>query len=114
MKYENVQMLSKSEAIEKLKSGDVTTICETLVSLAFHEADWKWVENRCLEYILNPNTEIKGAAVVCLGHLVRIYGQLHLDKVLPLLEEIAKDDDLKDKVENTLSDIEMFYGNKQK
>lgn len=80
----------------------------TLVRLAFHDSDWRWVQSRCLEYSGHPDADVRGAAVTCLGHIARIHRQLDLDEVLPVLERLHRDPDLFGHAEDSLNDIEHF------
>lgn len=50
--------MSKQAAEKAFASTEVKRICEALVSIAFYESDWKWVQSKCLEFINNENPEI--------------------------------------------------------
>jgi hypothetical protein len=44
MSYQDSQRMSKQAAEEAFASTEVKCICEALLSIAFYESDWKWVQ----------------------------------------------------------------------
>ena len=50
-------------------------ICQALVSIAFYEQDWPWVQEQCLVLLSNKASAIRGLAATCLGHIARMHGQ---------------------------------------
>ncbi len=111
MKYHDPQPISRTEAEAALKSGDADTICDTLVRLAYHDPDWQWVQNRCLNFIKHPNADVRGLAATCLGHLARIHGELDLAIVKPTLLALKNDPEVSGYAESALDDIQMYLEN---
>ncbi len=46
MNYQDSQRMSKQAAEKAFASTEVKRICEALVSIAFYESDWKWVQSK--------------------------------------------------------------------
>ena len=113
MQYWEPEPLSREEEEAGLHSDDPSVICETLVSCAYYDDDWRWVQERCLEFMHHWNRQVRYVAIICLGHLVRIHGVLDLDRVQPALKEMVKgsepDPDILDAVLSARSDIRIFY-----
>jgi hypothetical protein len=107
-RYHNVFPVDKVAAEKNFASEDVEKICHTLVAVALHEIDWKWVQDKCLTFFMNESPDISGLAATCLGHLARIHGQLEKDKVIPLLKSRLNDPAIAGQIEDALNDIEMF------
>lgn len=85
MRYQHSQPVAKEAAESLLSKGGSDQICETLVSLALHEPDWRWVQNKCLHFLDNEDASIAAISATCLGHLARIHGQLDRAEVLSAL-----------------------------
>jgi hypothetical protein len=91
-----------------LQERDGPTRSRALLALALHDEDWRWVQNLSLELINDPDPAMRGTAVLALAHLARIHRKLDLDKVLPELKRLKHDAAISGRVEDALSDIEIF------
>lgn len=114
MKYKAEGRTSWERASEVFASGDVGEISAALVAVALNDSNWRWVQNRCLEFLNNDNFEIRGVAATCLGHIARIHGRLDEDKVMPALRERLNDQAISGRIEDAIEDIGMFLRNRRK
>ena len=103
-----VKPIERSEAEVGLTSGMPDMICDALVRITYHDPDWRWVQEVCLELASHPNPQLSGLAVTCLGHLARIHGVLDLEKVLPTLKRLREDPKISGRVDDALDDIKTF------
>jgi hypothetical protein len=108
MQYEEIDSMSRSDAMAALGSADPRDICEALVRLAFHDPDLRWVQSLCIELTGHSIVEVQSTAILCLGHLARIHKALDLEKVVPLLIELSKNPLLSSRVDDVMDDIEIF------
>lgn len=108
MHWDEVKPIDRQDAEVALATEDDEVVCDALVRCTFHENDWKWVQSQCLRLLQSPAITVRIVAVTCLGHLARIHGVLDLDRVLPVLSELAKDSRIAGRVEDTLDDIRLF------
>jgi hypothetical protein len=108
MRYEEVKPVSRDEAEVALSSGSPDALSRTLLSMAYHDDDWRWVQDTCITFTNHPDPEVSALAVTCLGHLARIHGVLDTDKVLPVLEKLRKDPKIAGRVDDALDDIKMY------
>lgn len=108
MTYLEVVPISREEAESAILSDDPDAICNALLQLTYHDPDWQWVQNLCLQFVQYKDMNIRGLAVTCLGHLARIHGVLNTEKVVPILKDLRHDSDIGGKVEDALDDIQMF------
>jgi hypothetical protein len=108
VKYEEPQPISREEAELALGSGNASRICSALVSIALHEPDWAWAQDRCLQFMGSPDPEVRGLAVTCIGHIARIHRMLDLPVVEAALKAGLSDPDIQGRVEDAIDDIETF------
>src|SRR5262249_1740885 len=108
MQYEEIDPISRSDAMAALGSANPTDMCEALVRLTFHDPDWQWVQNLCIELTKSSTVEVQSTAILCLGHLARIHKALDLEKVAPLLIELRKVPLLSGRADDAMDDIEIF------
>ena len=103
--FENVGPIDRAAAEVEFASGDSLRICKALVSLAFHDPDWHWVQDICLRFLNDNNPEIGGVSATCLGHLARIHGKLDRERVVAALRNRLDDPEIGGRVEDALDDI---------
>lgn len=108
MHYQEIKKISKREAESLFASQQINLVCEALIALAFYEQDWKWVQNKCLDYLENNNPEIRGVAATCLGHIARIHHKLEKKKVISALQKRLNDIQISGQVNDALDDIAIF------
>ena len=110
--YKEPVPISRAEAQLAFSSGKPQKICDALVRVTFNEPDWRWVQDECLRFIDNPNPDVRGLAVTCIGHIARIHGHLDTERVIERLKRIGKDDEIYGRVEDALDDIKTFINEK--
>src|ERR1051326_2548243 len=93
------------------RSENKDAICDALVGIAYYDPDWRWVQSYCLLFLNHRDADIRGLAATCLGHLARIHRVIDLNIVLPELKKLLKDPEIGGRVEDALSDIEIFLKN---
>jgi len=98
--------MTREEAESAFASGDSEEIAFALVNVAFHDPDWRWVQEKCLGLAQNDIAAVRQIAVTCLGHVARIHRELDLERVLPVLNKLSRDSEVH--VEDALDDIRMF------
>jgi hypothetical protein len=108
MIYEEIGPITREAAEVAFRGGDPMESVKALLSLAYHDPDWRWVQERCLEMLKHPSETVRGAAVISLGHLARIHRTLDLGIVVPALEAVRCDAALAGKVEDAFDDIAVF------
>jgi hypothetical protein len=107
-KYHEIFPMSRSELERLIDSGNDSAIIQGLLSAAYYDPDWRWVQNLCLRFLSNPDNGIRSNATMCLGHLARIHGQLDIEIVMPRLRELLSDPSIAPSAEDALEDIKLF------
>ena len=108
MKYQKPRCMSKAEAERIFSSADASSLQGALVSMALHEPDWRWVQEKCLGLTAHPDAGVRALAATCLGHIARIHRQLDLDIVMPRLELLLADPETAGYAETAIDDVKMF------
>ena len=100
-------------ALQQIKSDETDRIVDALLSLAFYEDNWMSVENLCIGHSSHTDSKVRGIAILCFGHLARIHGQLHIEKVMPIINKalIDKDDFIRGHAYDAKDDINTFLKN---
>ena len=112
MYYQDVSTITRQEAESAFSSGNSEAICNALVSIAYHDPDWRWVQNRCLLFCKHPDPMVRGLATTCIGHLARIHKVLDLPKVIRILKELQSDSEISGRAQDAMDDIKMFLDDK--
>jgi hypothetical protein len=108
LQYQETLPISCEEARENLKSDNPICVNDALVRLTYHDPDWQWVQDQCLQLLNSNDPVVKGLAVSCLGHLARIHKIIDTAKVVPILNSLLEDPNVGGRAEDALDDIEMF------
>jgi hypothetical protein len=108
VKYEAVVERDRAEIEILLRSSDKGDIERALLSAAYYDPEWRWVQTQCLRFTHHSEQNVRWIAAICLGHLARIHRQLDLELVLQRLTEMRADQLVKPAVEDALDDIRFF------
>jgi hypothetical protein len=109
--YHNVEPIARADAEAALRSGDPSKVCNALVGIAFHDPDWQWVQHWCLRLIDDPDSDVRGLAATCLGHIARIHKTLDESLARGVLERVRecdKDPKVRGRAEDALGDLDLF------
>jgi len=93
MKYEKIEPISREEAEAIICNGDPEAIGLTLIRLAYHHRDWRWVQDLCIGLSEHEDKWVRRNCATCFGHLARIHRKIDLEKVNPVLRRLLDDAD---------------------
>jgi hypothetical protein len=108
MIYKSVAPISRSEAERIFAGEDTDAKVHTLLSVAYHDPDWRWAQNQCLQFLDTSNLDLRWIATICLGHIGRIHRTIDWDVVVPRLKSLLNDPELGGIAEDALGDIKVF------
>jgi len=91
-----------------LRSNEAADIRDALLSAAYYDPDWQWVQNQCLKFSRHHDKNVRWIAATCFGHLARIHRQLDLEVVLKRLVEMKSDPLVSSAANDALDDIKFF------
>jgi hypothetical protein len=92
-KYEAIAEASRTEAESALKDGDVGKLSRLVIGIGLYEMDREWAEAYCLDLCSHVDPNVRGNAILALGHLARRFGCLNEPDARPLIERGLKDSD---------------------
>ncbi|WP_017662958.1 hypothetical protein [Baaleninema simplex] len=108
MQYEDTPKLTKEDFIIQVKNASQEELCLLLLGI-YELNDWKWIQSTYLDYLKHQDKWVASAAIIGLGHLARVHGEIEVKKVVSCLEKVAQcRPELEGKVEDAISDINMF------
>lgn len=107
-KYEKPVWASRKELEAALAAGDDASSAQALVGLVFHDDDWRWCQNKCLELLGHHSPSLRRIAITCLGHVARIHGQMDVALVRSELQRMRDDPGVRGAIEDAESDISIF------
>lgn len=108
--YLEIIPIPRSDAEVILKQGSLDAISLTLVRLAYHEPDWKWVQDVCIALSSHQHKWIRQTCAICFGHLARIHGKIEKEKVLPIMNRLLQDSEaeVKGEAEISMDDFRIY------
>ena len=108
MIYHEVLKRDRKEIELLLSVGRKSDIQDALLSAAYYDLEWRWVQGQCLNYLSHSDPDIRYIAATCLGHVARIHRELDIELVLPRLHELRADPLIASGVNDALDDIKFF------
>jgi len=108
VKYGAVVERSRSEVEVLLRSRQGSDIGDALLSAAYYDPDWRWVQAQCLTFSRHEDAGVRWVAATCFGHLARIHCQLDLEPVLQRLVDMRSDPSVAAAADDALEDIRFF------
>lgn len=108
MGYHEVLPLERDELENLIGSGNEAAVVEALLSAAFFDPDWRWVQQLCVSHLEDMNENVRCNAAICLGHVARIHGRIELEMIVPRLKSMLADPVTGPYAEDALDDIAHF------
>jgi hypothetical protein len=110
--YRSLPPIEREEARRALAGKDRLARIEAMLRLAFHDPDWRWVQETCLSATGDPDWQVRNGAIMSLEHMARIHKKVDRDRVLPVLRRLSEDPRLKGAVDDALAEIAKSVGTK--
>lgn len=102
--------LDRATAERLLASAAPDVVAEALVSIAFHENDWRWVTVRCAEAASHPSLHVRAVISTCFGHLARIHRVIDWEIVESVPARLSAGHRLAGRIEDARDHFEVFLG----
>jgi hypothetical protein len=104
--YRAAQQRSREQMEAMLKSGEAEQVIDALLSAAYYDPDWRWVQLQCLQALTHADLWVRRNAATCLGLLAVFHQKLDVELVVAALRKAGQDGEVRPWVEDSLSDIE--------
>jgi hypothetical protein len=108
VQHEELGPISVGRAEAILESGPAEAISLTLIRLALHHDDWRWVQGKCLEFVEHGDVWVRRNSATALGHLARLHGELDVTPVLAALQKLKLDPQVASWAEAAIDDLTIF------
>ena len=86
----------------------VTLVAGALLRASLSQVDPMWVLSASLQALACPELEVRWAAVMALGHLVRRYRHIDINPIVTAVTPLREDPRLSGKVDDLLGDITII------
>jgi len=110
MEYEDLNSISRTDALRELDSGDPERSCRALVRIALHEPESAWVEPLILRFMNDNDPFVRGLAATCAGHLARIHRKIDDHNIVETLRQMLTEPATSGRANDALEDIEIYVG----
>ena len=95
-----------------IAKGDPHELLYVPIVASLSPPDILWAEAICIRLSQHPNWNVRGNAILGFGHLSRVYPQLNLGVVKPLIEAALHDEHpyVRGQASGAADDVEQFLG----
>lgn len=92
--YQPIGDPDRDAFLEARRRRDGSEVTNELLALTYHDPDWRWVQDQCLEMIAEEpdSDQCRFIAAMCLGHLWVFHGELDRNKVVPVVAALLNDE----------------------
>jgi hypothetical protein len=107
---EPIPKLSHDEAESALLRNAPKELARVVLAVGMHAESLPWAEDFCASLCVHADEEVRGNALLALGHLARRFGGLTEHKVKPMVLRALKDKSafVRAQVIIALEDMEFF------
>ena len=102
--------MTKDEFEEFIKTGNAEEVAKQLIGLAFYEEDYDFALRMILLCTEHSDSNVRGNAILCLGHLARIHKRLPVDPIVSIVLNgiVDVDEYVRGQAYPAKDDIELF------
>ena len=93
MKYEDLPELGRTVILARLAAGSNSETAQAILSAALFDDDWKWAQDICIKHSTHENANVRGSAILGLGHIARIHRKLENAPVIQAIKSGLNDVD---------------------
>jgi hypothetical protein len=86
MRYEPIDPMSREDVDAALARADPEELLRVVLAVALHAEDGAWASAICLQLARHHHFNVRGNAILGLGHLARRFGRLD-----PVAREVIED-----------------------
>jgi hypothetical protein len=111
LKYQAIDPISREEMNEVLLRDDAAELLRAVIAVALHADDGAWATSVCMRLAAHPHFNVRGNAILGLGHLARRGASLD-----PAAREVIAaglrdaDDYVRGQAHAAADDVEQYLG----
>ena len=100
--------ISKDEFAQTIASGSIESKCDAIVRAVHSIPDYDWLISEFSKLINDPDHQIRGVTVTCIGHIARLHKYSDKQQLLQIVEPLLSDSEIGGRVEDAIDDINTF------
>ena len=100
--------ISKDEFNQTIASGSIESKCDAIVRAAYFIPDYDWLVFQFTKLVNDPNYQIRGVTITCIGHIARLYENSDKQQLLKIFEPFLSDSEIGGRAEDSIDDINTF------
>jgi hypothetical protein len=114
-KYVDYYDFDSDRVDDLLKSTNINDKLDALLFTVLGSGDYERSDQVIFEFSQSTEQNLRTNAILCIGHLARIYKKVNLEKYLPILDSIIRDQDEASigRAEDAINDIWIFCDKKE-
>src|SRR5262245_35666462 len=112
MRYQPIPEMSVAEVEAALTRNRPEELLLAVLSAALHARDLAWAQRICITLARHADFNVRGNAILGLGHLARIHGGLDRSTALPIIEAglVDSHEYVRGQADSAADDVEHFLG----
>lgn len=76
LEYEEAEPQTREEVTERLRTGSNEAVARLLIGIGLYEDDFQFALTSVLSCVAAENANVRGNAVLCLGHIARVHSEM--------------------------------------
>jgi len=112
MRYESIPPLSRAEVLSAVERNDPAELLRVVLSAALHDPDPDWAMELCFRLATHPHWNVRGNAMLGLGHIARLHERLDRTRAQAILLAGLADSHeyVRGQADGATSDVEHYLG----
>ena len=100
------------EAVVERGDPDELLYVPIVVGMNAPDCNREWAEGLCIKLAKHPNFNVRGNAILGLGHIARTCRALNLEAAVPAVQKALKDENayVRGHAEDVVGDLKVFLG----
>ncbi len=110
MRFEPIDAQSRATAESARERNDPDELLQVVLAVALHEEDLPWAEQFCASLATHAHFNVRGNAILGLGHLARRFERLDVSVAVPLVARGLADPDsyVRGQAHAAAEDLELY------
>lgn len=111
-RYQSIPEMTRAEIAAAIERGDPGELRYAVLAAALYDPDPDWAEDLCLRLAAHPHFNVRGNALLGLGHIARLHRRLDRARSQPALDAGLQDADpyVRGQADAATGDVEHFLG----
>ena len=112
LRYEPIPPWSRQAVEQALGGGDPLALTIAVLAVSLHDPDWAYAQSVCVRLSTHPHHNVRGNAVLGLGHIARVHQRLDQTIAWPIIQRALGDEDeyVRGHADAAADDTEIFLG----